>query len=261
MPTEQDFYRKTLLATSLWHQQNGNKINYLLGKGAGVEVALRANVVGRTKRPVEFSYRSHSDFELYAVNPETGANTVYPDPFKKVFGAQEYFPVTKTKGLKNIPSTLLHETAELVDFGEVSVRIPQLELLFLDKYIARESTPRIEGIDAEVLAKQYVLDRQKVHQYLDQLVIQPEIEQIRIQTQGNYQNHVDGIRRNISTTRLELEEEGIMMPTAQDLINRINSKVQSMLDVQRTETRAIYSGIRLNLWETMNLLAASREVS
>ena len=251
MPTEQDFYRKTLLATSLWHQQDGNKINYLLGKGTGVEVALRGNVVGRIKRPVGFSYRSHSDFELYAVNAEIGVDTVYPEPFKKVFGAQEYFPVTKTKGLKNIPSTLLHDTAELVDFGGMSVRIPQLELLFLDKYIARESTPRTEGFDAEVLAKQYVLDRQKVHQYLDQFVIQPEIEHIQTQTQGSYQNHIDGVKRNISATRLELEEEGTTNPTVQDLIARVNSKVQSMLDIQGVETRAVYSGIRLNLWETL----------
>lgn len=53
MPTEQDFYRKTLLATSLWRQEK-EEANYLLGKGIGIEIALRGRVVGRERRSVEF---------------------------------------------------------------------------------------------------------------------------------------------------------------------------------------------------------------
>ena len=257
MPTEQTFYEKVLLAISLWRQQEGEKTNYLLGKGTGVEVALRGNITGRTKRPIEFSYRSHSDFELYGVDYEAaengtnlGGKPVYTEPFVKIFGSQEYFPVTKTKGLKNIPPTLLYDTAEVVDFGGVSARVPQLELLFLDKYMARESTPRPEGHDAELLARQYVLDRAKTHQYLDQLVIEPAVAQIQAQTQRDYQGQLDSIKRNIAFTRREFEEEEID-PAPQDLVARINERIQSMLDIHGMEKSISYSGIRLNLWETL----------
>src|SRR3989338_7053634 len=257
MPTEKAFYEKVLLAISLWRQQEGEKINYLLGKGTGVEVALRGNVAGRTKRPIEFSYRSHSDFELYGVDyeaAENGANLggkpVYTESFVKIFGNQEYFPVTKTKGLKNIPPTLLHETAEIVDFCGVTVPVPQLEILFLDKYLSRESTPRPEGHDAELLARQYVLDRAKTHQYLDQLAIEPAVAQIQAQTQKDYQGQLDSIKRNIAFTRREFEEEEID-PSPQDLVRKINERIQSMLDIHGAKKSISYSGIRLNLWQAL----------
>jgi hypothetical protein len=257
MTTEQDFYRKTLLAVSLWRQQEGGKTNYLLGKGAGVEVALRGNIAGRTKRPIGFSYRSHSDFELYAVVYEAGENganignqPIYSEPFNKVFGGQEYFPLTKTKGLKNIPPTLLHDTAEVVDFGGVSVRVPQLELLFLDKYMAKESTPRTEGHDYEVLARQYTLDRAKIHLYLDQLVIEPAVAQIQAQTQRDFMNQLEGIKSNIKFVLQEFEEEGVDS-APQDLIARVNQRIQSVLDIHGAESTVSHSGVRLNLWQTL----------
>ena len=257
MPTEQDFYRKTLLAVSLWRQQEGKKTNYLLGKGTGVEVALRGNIQNRTKRPIEFSYRSHSDFELYGVDynaGENGANLggkpIYTEAFREVFGSQEYFPVTKTKGLKNIPPTLLHDTAEVVDFGGVPVRVPQLELLFLDKYMAKESTPRTEGHDADLLARQYVLDRARIHQYLDQLVIAPAVSEIQKRTQRDYQSQLDGIKRNIGWIRQEFEEAGVD-PAPQDLVEKLNERTQAMLDIWGSESNVVSSGIRLNLWETI----------
>lgn len=257
MPTEQDFFRKTLLAVSLWRQHERGKTNYLLGKGAGVEVALRGNIQNRTKRPIEFSYRSHSDFELYGVDynaGENGANLggkpIYTKAFQEVFGSQEYFPVTKTKGLKNIPPALLHDTAEVVDFGGVPVRVPQLELLFLDKYIAKESTPRTEGRDADLLARQYVLDRSKIHQYLDQLVIKPAVSEIQEHTKRDYQSQLDGIKRNIGWIRQEFEEAGID-PAPQDLVEKLNERTQAMLDIWGSESNIISSGIRLNLWETI----------
>lgn len=69
----------------------------------------------------------------------------YPHAFKKVLGAQEFFPLTKTKGLKNLPPDLLHTTAEAVNFGGIEIFIPELELLFLDKYFNAEISLRPEG--------------------------------------------------------------------------------------------------------------------
>lgn len=190
MPTEDEFYKKTLLAVSLWPQKDGDTINYLIGKGAGAEAALRGNVKGRTKRPFIFPYRQHSDFELYDVKYNAGPsgenldNTrVYPEAFVEVFGGQEYFPPTKTKGLRNLPfdesEKILDQTYETVDLGGVPVFIPQLELLFLDKYFAQESTPRaVNGeimTDAELLARQFPLDKVLVHAYLEEYVIKPGI--------------------------------------------------------------------------------------
>lgn len=257
MPTEKAFYENVLLAISLWRQKEGDKTNYLLGKGIGVEVALRGNVTGRTKRPIEFSYRSHSDFELYGVDynagedgGNTGGKTVYTEPFVFVFGNQEYYPVTKTKGLKNIPPNLLHDTSEIVDFGGAQVLVPQLELLFLDKYIVRETTPRAEGYDAELLARQYILDRAKIHHYLDKLVIEPSVAQISELIQKSFRIQLDSIKRYIAATRREFESEGID-PSLQEIISRINGKMQLHLDARGAEKLLKVSGIHLNLWENL----------
>jgi hypothetical protein len=123
MPTEQEFYRKVLLAASLWRQTDESGINYLFGKGVGAEIAIQGIALGRTRRNVDISYRSHSDFELYGVNTD---KPVYTDEFKAVFGAQEYFPPTKTKGLRNLPPELLHQTAQVVDLGGTTLLVPDL---------------------------------------------------------------------------------------------------------------------------------------
>ena len=258
MMTEADFYRKTLLAVSLWRQQANETPPYLMGKGAGVEIALRGTVTGRIKRPVEFSYRPHSDFELYGVDyttAENGANMdstqIYPTAFQEVLDAQEYFPPTKTKGLKNIPPNLLHATAEIVDFGGVPILVPELELLFLDKYVARESTPRPEGYDAELLARQYVLDRTKIHSYADQFVIGPAIQEIHSETHTTLARHLDAVKRKIQSTKKALVENKKNSSPA-DVVLAVNNDIQTYLDIQGMSSRVVYAGIRLNLWEPLS---------
>lgn len=258
MPTETAFYQKTLLAVSLWRQREGSKTNYLIGKGTGVEVSLRGNVQGRIKRPVEFSYRCHSDFELYGVDYEAGANgsnllnkPIYTNAFKEVFGNQEYFPPTKTKGLKNIPPTLLHETAETVDLGGVQILIPQLELLFLDKFLSRESTPRPEGYDHELLAKQYVLDRALLHQYLDQLSIAPGIIEIQAIRKKEYAGHLAGIKRRFSKLKEEIHLTG-KEPSIQDLVTELNNLIGIQIQTHGTERKFSVSGIRVHLWKALD---------
>lgn len=91
MPTEDEFYKKVLLAVSLWRQKQGKEIVYLLGKGIGVEIALKGNVVGRVKREVTFPYRSHSDFEIYGL--KSNLTLPYSVPFKTVFWKSRIFPI------------------------------------------------------------------------------------------------------------------------------------------------------------------------
>ncbi len=92
MPTKKIFYKKVLLAVSLWPQKDIEGINYLLGKGIGVEIALRGNVRGRSRQTTDFLYRSHSDFELYGVSEDN--EEIYPKEFKQIFGAQDRYPKT-----------------------------------------------------------------------------------------------------------------------------------------------------------------------
>jgi hypothetical protein len=149
-------------------------ITYLFGKGIGAEIALQGEVAGRTKRQQEVPYRTHSDFEIYAINeqePPAGF-----EAFRKVFGSQETYPVAKTKGLSELPPTYLHDTAEEVDLGGVSVLVPKLEVQFVDKL--EKGNDRVETrlrgySDAELLAQTYELDAEEVHGLIDDYVIAP----------------------------------------------------------------------------------------
>ena len=132
----------------------------------------------------------------------------------------------------------------------MSVLVPQLELLFLDKYIERESTPRTEGYDADLLARQYVLDRAKIHEYLDQLVITPAILDTQRRIQRHYQMQIDGIRRNIGWIRKEFEDVGAD-PALSSIVNELNARQQADLAIWGHESSRVSSGIRLNLWESL----------
>ena len=202
MPTVESFYQKTLLAASLWRQEEDGKINYLFGKGAGVEIALLGEVQGRKKKETPVSYRPHSDFELYAVEYNAAANganlggaDVYTDEFVKVFGGHEYFPVTKTKGLEDLPPDLLYKTAERVNLGGITLLVPQLEILFLDKWNAREATPRPEGFDDEVLARQYSLDVPLLHDYLQRFIVEPRLAKLEREEAEFLDEHFEAISR------------------------------------------------------------------
>lgn len=134
MPQLEDFYRSVLVAISLNPQKNEDgKIEYLFGKGIGVEIALRGKVQGRNVFGTEPMYRSHSDFELY--DTKENPHTQY---FQEVFGSQEFYPQTKTKGLKDIPEGEMDTTHEIVDLDGYKILIPKLEILFLDKFLRKK---------------------------------------------------------------------------------------------------------------------------
>jgi hypothetical protein len=101
-----------------------------------------------------------------------------------------------------------------------------------------------------VLARQYTLDRAKIHLYLDQLVIEPAVAQIQAQTQRDFMNQLEGIKSNIKFVLQEFEEEGVDS-APQDLIARVNQRIQSVLDIHGAESTVSHSGVRLNLWQTL----------
>ena len=157
MPDKQTMITKVFAALILFPQKEANgEINYLFGKGIGVEIALLGNCPGREASNAEFEPRSHSDFEIYDVKDDSVFDK-YPG-FHRVFGGQEYYPEDQTKGLKQIPAGYLDQTHQVVDFYGIEVLVPALEVLYVDKMLKKESTPRPEGYDAELLAKKYKLN-------------------------------------------------------------------------------------------------------
>ncbi len=245
MPPVNEFYKKVLLAVSLWRQRDGSQLAYLLGKGVGVEIALRGSIAGKVKRNVVFPYRSHSDFELYAVN--TDLDLPYSVAFRTVFGNQEFFHPNKTKGLKDLPPTLLEDTHEVVDLGGVSVLIPELELLFLDKYMERENTPRNEGIDAILLAEQYELDVERIHLYLNEYVINPGVVELEQITSTYYDDELAAIARHFSWVKRDFASAPL---GHNEVVVELNRRVFEAFDSSENRGEN-YSGIRRDLWEAL----------
>lgn len=257
MPTEELFYQKVLLAVSLWPQVSATQnFHYLLGKGAGIEIALRGIVADRQPQGSVPAYRSHSDFELYNVPYNAGSNgayisgTTYSDAFREVFGGQEIFPVTRTKGLRNLPPTLLSDTAERVDLGGVDVWLPELELLFLDKFNATESTPRNEGYDHELLAKRYALDRTKVQAYFEAYVKNPALEQIEANRSKDFTYFLENVQRRLTRMQQPRGEASEAMTLA-EAVERLNKDTQFYIDIRDEADRnnVVVGGIALAFWE------------
>lgn len=208
MPTIETFDKKISMSINLWPQigENG-EIYYLLGKGVGVEIAIRGEVKGRKKRNNNFPYRSHSDFEIY--NCIGYENLPESKPFTFVFGGQELYPKTSTKGLKDMDPGLMDSTYEIVMYNGEEYLVPQLEILFLDKFLCQESTPRNEGCDALLLLKEYELDIDKVLYYFDQYYYNVECEKFIVPSKL-YERCLDSLIRGMPAFAKDLlEEDGI----------------------------------------------------
>lgn len=240
MPTEDAFYENVLLALSLFPQIENNNINYLFGKGIGIEVALRGRVNGREKNEIEFPYRSHSDFEMYGMDGE------YEVAFKEIFGAQERYPTTKTKGLYGIEPGVMHENAEEVNLDGITVLVPQLEMLFLDKYLKQESTPRDEGIDAALLAKQYELDFGLIHKYLFRYNIKPEMQGILDKKLPEKSQATNGINRFLEECTGMYLDDYDELPSSEKLCELINEKISAF---SRLMSNCSKNGISISAYE------------
>lgn len=192
MPDTETFARKVLLAQALMPQRDEKgRPTYLMGKGIGLEIAVQGEVRGRQKRTESPRYRTHSDFEIYGFdekNPPAG----YGD-FHHVFGGQEFFPTSKTKGLHELPENYLHDTSEEVNLGGVLVLVPGLEAQFVDKTEKAnvKGERELRGMtDAEALARTYTIDSQEVHQLIQSHVIEPALKVF------NPQRQVQRLRKN-----------------------------------------------------------------
>lgn len=234
MPTEEEFYQDVLLGVSLWPQVKNGQIQYLIGRGAGVEVALRGEVVGRDRNNVTLPFRGHSDFDFYGVPyetlPDSLANahpgqSVYTPEFEEVFGGQEYYPLKATKAFHStLPGALLHETAETVDLGGVKVLVPELEILALDKLLTPEATPRKDDrniiSDAVAIALQYNLDHQKMIDYYERFVIEPEKGSVQQAVEEGAETYLHRFQRQYKNLVKDImKKEGISHDEALELIN------------------------------------------
>jgi|GEM_PF-2412001 len=226
MPDLDTFVAKTLIANALMPQVTREGIpQYLFGKGHGIELTIRGQVVGRQQRGDLPVYRTHSDFEIYGCpfNPNDDPSSKYDqlegsEEFRIVMGNQEIFPNTNTKGLKNLPPDLLHETAELVNVGGIYFRVPELELQFVDKFMVcnEEVETRLRGMtDAECLATVYQLDAERIHALIDNYVISPVVaafddpEVVAVQNAAIFEKKVAASTRTILENNPEATPEEI----------------------------------------------------
>lgn len=213
MPNIEAFDTKISLAIKLWPQINSDgKIDYLLGKGVGVELALRGEVNGRKKHNNNFAYRCHSDFEIYdapSINYDLIKNS---EMFTYVFGAQEIFPKDSTKALHNLPKSLMDDTYDEVYYNGETYLIPELELLFLDKYLKKESTPREDGYDAYLLFREYDLDVEKILNYYDKYYLELKVNDVMeiYEPSISYNKTIDSLNGQfVKSAKSFCEAEGI----------------------------------------------------
>lgn len=225
MPDFDTFTAKMVLAKALMPQvDEEGRVQYLFGKGAGAELAMQGQVQGRAKRQETVPYRTHSDFEIYAAETDNYTAIKHSGRFTAVFGAQEIYPVSKTKGLSDLPPDLLHSTAETVNFGGVSFLVPDLELQFVDKFEkANESKEReLRGkTDAEWLAATYDLDVEKIHVVLDTYVISPELSKLQPPEEEANRTH-DLLVRKVAEAKRRIRDDSPQAIEA-DIISALGS--------------------------------------
>ena len=245
MPIQEVFDRKVEIAVKLWPQKtNDGEIRYLFGKGVGVELALRGEVQGRQKKGNDFPYRSHSDFEIYNYNGDYASDESAKN-FHFVFGAQERYSKNETKALKNIPDGYMDSTYETVIYNGQEYLTPELEILFLDKYLRQESTPREEGCDAILLAREYSLDSEKVIKYYDDFVAKQAIKEIddRINNDGA-EIAVGVVKKEILNIESILKEDGIVI-TPERVTELLLRQAAQLKKIEGTSFKYIPSDIIL----------------
>ena len=236
--TYEEFINKILLMIKLWPQKLDNNINYLFGNGIGIELALQGNVMGRKKNNNCYSYRPHSDIILYDVKIQDYEDTKDSYKFKEAFGNIEFYPSYELKVLSNINSDLLDKNSETVIINNHKVLIPELEILFLEKYLQRELVSRSEGYDYELLFNEYDLNIDKIINYLEDYYIKPKITK-----DEEYYNEL--LDKQIKSIERILNNGGKIVTNLENLELQIDSfpKGRNMN----------YAGISIDLWIPLNI--------
>lgn len=235
-----DFDTKVELAVNVWPQINKeNKINYLFGKGVGVELAIQGQVQNRKKHNYNFPYRSHSDFEIYNSNGYENTNDC--KNFLYIFGSQEIYPKTSTKALKEIPVGYMDKTYETVIYNKKTYLIPELELLFLDKYMLQESTKRLDGCDAILLLKSYKLDIEKINSHFNKYIREPNLKEFNKKMDSAYEKQIIKLIKLYDIVKQTLKEEG-----QEQSIEKITEELNEYLNNFRNNAKTI-QGVNLSI--------------
>lgn len=223
MPTLDSFYERTNLAIKTQPQEG--KYFFLPGKGWGAEIAIRGQIMGRKKHSQylhKIPYRSHSDFEMYAV-PE---NFSYTEDFKDLFGPQEIYKETQSKmfgrvgnNTSPIPKGYLKETSETTNLNGINIKTLNLEFLFADKLISEHyefNKPNNHGrdiSDSACIALLYDLDINKVKTIINDFYIQPQRETISAQiTPDNLKKRAQNLLKKINSQK-ELDSDDRYIPS------------------------------------------------
>lgn len=216
MPDRDTFTAKTLLARALMPQRREDgTIMYLFGKGVGAELALQGEVEGRTKRLTDVPYRTHSDFEIYGAAADNYDDIPHSERFRAVFGGQEIFAATKTKGLRDLPPDYLHKTAETATYGGLDFLVPRLEIQLVDKFEKTNETMerKLRGkTDVEWLAAIYNMDAGLVHSTIDKHVIAPALAELP-DPAATAEDNTAILARKLAAAKRRLAED---MPQATD---------------------------------------------
>lgn len=234
----EDFLNKIMLITKLWPQKEDSKINYLFGKGLGVELALQGNVIGRKRNNYCYPFRKHNDIVLFDVKINDYEDTKESYDFKEAFGNIEFYSNRETKFLSNIKKDLFDSTYETVVINNHKILIPELELLFLEKYFDREVISREEGYDYQLLFNEYDLDIDKIINYLEEYYIKPSISD-----KENYYSNL--LEKQVKSIERILNNGGKIGPNLENLELQINSFPRGK--------NMIYAGILIDLWIPLNI--------
>ena len=222
-----EFITKILLTLKLWPQVDNNQINYLFGKGIGVELALQGNVQNRIKYNKCYPTRSHNNIDFYAVSDVSSPN------FYQVFGTPTIYPTSNTSVLEALPSNMLYETKEIVSINNHQIYIPELEILFLDKYLNRELIHRKEGYDYELLMHEYDLNVDKILNYLEEYYIKPKLSMTKDRYKIIYDEQIKAIEYIINNS---------------SKLNTAIEEIDSQINIYPKGLGLKYAGIYVDLW-------------
>ena len=231
MPTLDDFNKKIEKLFNIWNPKNDNKINYLIGKGTAIELALRGKI-DRESKEINFSYRKHYDLELYVTDEQVKSKENYKN-FQFVFGNQEVLDTIKS--LHDLPNDLLFNSSEKVIYNLHEYYIPKLELLFLDKFLRVEENVREEGYDYVLLLKKYKLNLEKVLNYFDKYYLEPIVTAF----DEGYKNLVtDQINGLVSLARMVASDS--VLENGEFEVRRIIKYINEKIEVMKKENISFF---------------------